>query len=289
MKNTSAPILLVVAALLTLPLPAYANNPPQTDGMLGLVLIFPLAILGRRLAGVELTEKQKQLKWRIGKGLLLAFATFISLGGAETGGLGLLVIILYCALRFGQIIQRGQGRKRLAIAAGFGVYSLFAASNYFVSLAFWPQERSRESWAATLLRRTGEAETQFQAAKMLDANKNGIGEYGTFKELEESGLGGAAVRGYRYVLVLSGDPARDEKEFFVYATPEEYDNFRAWEKWRWIPGYSWAGALRTSSHTAQLTLATDESGVIRAADLSGSRPVTREETRQWKRLEERQP
>lgn len=133
------------------------------------------------------------------------------------------------------------------------------------------------------------AEREFQDAKTLDANHNGAGEYGTLEQLKGARLLGEFVAypaqqaGYRFTLVLSGDPARDEKEFFVYATPEPY---RAREPaWEYIlPGASWIRAFHPAPPHARRTFASDETGVIRAMDLGSSRPITRAEAQKWPRL-----
>ena len=77
--------------------------------------------------------------------------------------------------------------------------------------------------------------------------------------------------------VLSADPAHAEKEYFVCATPEHY-GFWGYPV---LPGSSlWAGA-RSAKLLACRTFASDETGVLRAADLGTSRAVTREEAKKW--------
>jgi hypothetical protein len=126
------------------------------------------------------------------------------------------------------------------------------------------------------------AETDFQSAAKLDTNQNGVGEFGTIEQLVKAGLLGDIYikenprRGYRYVVVLSEDPARAEKEFFVYATPEDYGSSEFY-----VPGSSLWAVARPPKLVARRTFACDETRVSRAADLGTSRAVTREEAQKW--------
>jgi hypothetical protein len=82
------------------------------------------------------------------------------------------------------------------------------------------------------------------------------------------------LEGYRYAVVLTRDPTRDEKEFFVYATPTHYGEPR-------IIGISLVNALMSPHRYARHTFAGDETGVLRQADLGGSRAVTCAEAQKW--------
>ena len=82
-------------------LPAYANNPPAPDGMLSIILIFPVAILGFRLAGAQLTSKE--MKWRPVRIIYLALCTLATFAGTVVGGLAMLILVIYAMLRGGQI------------------------------------------------------------------------------------------------------------------------------------------------------------------------------------------
>jgi hypothetical protein len=113
----------------------------------------------------------------------------------------------------------------------------------------------------------------------LDINKNGLGEYGTLEQLRQAGLLNdlewERLHGptYRYVVVLSGDPARDEKQYFAYAVPLRYGNRPV------MP--SLIRVLRPTVTYARRTFACDGTGVVRAADLGGSHDVTRAEAEKW--------
>jgi hypothetical protein len=266
-------------------LPAYANNPPAPDGMLGLIMIFPLAILAFRFAGAKLTEKQR--KWRILKGLLLTLAAVAALGGGELGFLAMLILLFYGLRRGALAIQRGQGAKRFVLGGVVILFTFFAASNYLVSLSNRP---GSAYWEAVFdVREIVSAEERFQSAAKLDVNKNGVGEFGSLADLARAKLindrfvSPPAPHTYRYFVVLSGDPARDEKEFFVYATPTDYQPAEL-QTWGWLPGASWRATTRPRRYIDQFSFASDETKIIRQADLRGSRAVTREESRNWQEV-----
>ena len=176
---------------------------------------------------------------------------------------------------------RGQGGKRFAFGSGMILFTLFAIANYGASLDNYPSESRYSSSGAGGVRTIVTAELGFQNEAKLDANKNGVPEYGTLEQLRQAGFISESLvnprkdRGYRFKVILSGDPARDEKEFFVVAAPVHYGSAG-----RTI---SLVDAFR--AHGARTTFAADESGVIRRADLGSSRSVTREETQKWEPLQ----
>jgi hypothetical protein len=192
----------------------------------------------------------------------------------------LLILLLYGLLRGAQAMARGLGAKRFAIGSGMILFTLFAVANYMASLNNWPSESRYAASGTSGVRSIITAENQFRSDAKLDANKNGVPEYGSLQQLYQAGLieprylSPPERGGYRFTVVLTGDPARDEKEFFVYATPSHYGT-----SGRTI---SLLDAFRP--HSARTTFAADESGVIRRADLGGSRPVMREEAQKWQTL-----
>ena len=267
---------LLLFCLLGLPLPAYANNPPRPDGLLSVLLIFPVAILGLRLAGVRRDEQKKPR--RLLTGLILGFAFLLTMGGTEIGAIGLVFLLSYGLHRGAYAIFRGQGAKRFAVGAAVILYTLFAVANYVASLNYDPGVRRYESSAVGTVRTINTAEITFQSHAMLDTNKNGVGEYGTLEQLQKAGLIGpeqarAERQGYRLTLVVTGDPAQDEKQFFVSAVPLNYGEPRR--------TLSLLAAVRLGIPKARRTFASDESGVIRARDLGAARPFTREEALKW--------
>jgi hypothetical protein len=144
------------------------------------------------------------------------------------------------------------------------------------------------------LRDIATAEETFRSKSTLDQNKNHVGEYGkygTLDQLVQAGLIGqeqVTRWNYRIVVVVSGDPARDEKEFFAYASPVKYSPSGGWGIRYFVPGGSIVDALHPTPPLARHTFAIDESGVLRQADLGTSRPVTRGETRKWEETPKRQ-
>ena len=257
--------------------PAYANNPPQPDGILALVLIIPVAIVGYRLAGAQVTEKQR--KRRVLTGLALALCTLLTFAGTEIAMIPLLIILGYGIRRGTLAISSGQGKKRVVWGCIILLFAFFGVANYVASLNYPMQGPMVENSAVTNLRIITTAEVEFQNNATLDVNKNGVGEYGSLEQLHKAGLLDDFLWKrlqrpiYRYVVVLNGDPARDEKQYFIYAAPVHYGR----------PPIT-ISLLRTFlPHVpyARRTFASDETGVVRAADLGGSRDVTRAEAEKW--------
>ncbi len=271
---------------MAVPRPAYANEVPGPDGFLSLFMIFPIVILGFRIGGAQLTEKERS--WRIGRGIFLGLVTLLPAAGSGFGGIGMIVLVCYGILRGAQVMRRGQGWKRFAVGLAVILFTAFAVANCFASLySYFQTSGLVESNATSRIGTIVSAETQFQSAATLDTNKNGVGEFGTIEQLVNARLLYAGFleenpyRGYRYVLVVSKDPKRAEKEFFVYATPEHY----GWYGVSPLPGSSLWAAIRPPKLRARRTFASDETRVIRAADLGTSRAVTREEAQKWKALD----
>lgn len=279
--------LFVLCFLLIAAVPAYANNPPAPDGVFSLVMIFVVAILARRLSGATFPAQSRS--WRIIKGVGLALAFLLTLGGTELALLPLLILLLYGLWRGAYVIKLGQGSKRFLLGSVAMLFTLFAVANYVASLSNYSGVASRESSAVGGVRTIATAEASFRADSRLDVNKNGVPEYGSLEQLHQAGLledrhvAPSPGSPYRYTVVLAGDPARDEKEFFVYATPSHYGRESA--AWSGVPGASLARGLRPAPPFATRTFASDETGVIRQADLGGSRAVTREEARKWPPLQ----
>jgi hypothetical protein len=262
-------------------LPAYANNPPAADGALSVLLIFPVVILGFKFAGAKLTDKE--MKWRIPRMIFLVFCTLATFAGTAIGGLGILCLTIYGMARGVQAMVRGQGKKRFALGAAVFLFVPLAGFNYLLSLDNYPSAGRTESSAVGGVRTIVTAETTFKSDAKLDAHKNGISEFGTLAQLQQAGLlterytTPSPSSGYRYVLVLAEDPARNEKEFFVYATPTNYGNPAGFS-------ISLLNLIRPRPAGGIRTFSADEMGVIRFADLGGARAVTREEAQKWKPL-----
>jgi hypothetical protein len=263
--------------LLSDPPAAYANNPPAPDGMLSIMLLFPVAIYGFLFAGAKLTEKER--KWKPVRGFVLGGSAVLTAAGTGIAIIPLLILLCYGVLRGAQAMARGQGAKRFAIGSGMILFTLLAVANYMASARGGSSTAWTEGSGADGMRSIVNAEVTFKSASMLDVNKNGIPEFGTLAQLQQAGLlpdsyVTSPSSSYRYVLELTGDPARDEKEYFIYATPKQYgrssDGIRL-SLLNWWPRPT----------QASRAFAADETAVIRFADLGGSRPVTREEAQKW--------
>jgi len=261
------------------PLAAWANNAPLPDGILGIVLIFPAAILGLRLAAARLPKVSRI--WKIMVIIGLALATYLAMG-ISAAAVPLFAFGLYRGL---QMMRFGKGARRFPVGLAMILFTVLATANYGASLNYgWMSTIVAESDGVSAIRAVARAEEEFKAATVLDANKNKIGEYGTLKQLDEQGafmergyLASGRPRGYRLVLQLSDDPAVSEKQYFAYAIPTNYGPPPLS-----LLSLSLVRILRPQTRRyARRTLAVDETGVIRARDLGGSRPVTRAEAEKW--------
>jgi hypothetical protein len=277
MKKAARRVFWVLWMVLAGALPAYANNPP---GILSILLIFPVAILAYRLAGAKLTEKER--KWRFLSGLGLAVCFFLTLGGTGIAVIPLLILLFYGMRRGALACARGQGWKRFVFGPAVIIFTILATGNYLSSLNARSYIYIAQGRGAQGLRDIVGAEENFRSTARLDADKNGLPEYGSADQLRAAGLArdqlspSASAQGYRFVIVITGNPAQDEKQFFAYATPVNYagrDNL----------GISLLDAIRSRPKAAWRTFATDESGEVRDADLGTSREVTREETQKWQK------
>ncbi|HUQ50299.1 MAG TPA: hypothetical protein VM056_06260 [Terriglobales bacterium] len=276
---------LVFWLVIAVTLPASANNPPQPDGILSLLLIFPLVIASFHFSGTSLTEKQR--KWRIAKRLLLGIAVILTLGGTEVAFLPLLALLLYGCIRGIDILRRGQGGKRILFGSLVIGWTLFAVSDYMVSLNSWPRTAIYESNAVNTLRTLARAEEEFVAQQQEKKKVSGPstpGPFASLAELQESRLidSDLLTRGssgaYRYRVELTAAPPG----FFISAMPAEYGSVKS--DWKtWIPGRSWMASMRPRL-VAQRSFTVDETGTIREADLGTSRPVTRQEAEKWQPL-----
>ncbi len=272
-------------------LPAWANNPPQPDGLFSIIVIIPVAIIGYRLAGVAYTESQR--KWRVLRGLLLGLAVIIAMAGTEIAIIPLAVFLVLGCVRGVQIIVRGQGFKRVLIGTTVCLWTLFAVSDYCVSLLIYSHVPVDEMIAVDQLR--GFAKTEETYARTHDS------KYATIEQLRDAHtplqltwgepsdnpgvydlyLNGNIRSGYRFSSTVGAGNSR----FLIAAVPAEYEkNILP----LFIPGSSLLHALRghpERQDTGQRSFAIDETGVIRAADLGTTRPVTRDEVEKWKPLQ----
>ncbi len=275
---------IVVLLLLAAALPAYANNPPAPEGWLSLMLIFLVAVVATRLAGVQ---RKPEARWKRALRVFVLFlAALVAGGGTETALVPLIIILSYGVYRGLQIMHSGQGRKRFAIGLAVIVFSGLAIGDYMLSLNNW-SSAWLESDAVGMLRELHQAETKFQQAATLDTNRNGTGEYGSVDQIAASGLfeKDRLTRynaRYQYHVLLTGDPTRDEKDFLIYALPLKYS--APPPSWSFmVPGGSYYLLRRGQAlHYTRRSFVIDASGVVRGTDLGATRSsVTREEMARW--------
>ena len=85
---------------------------------------------------------------------------------------------------------------------------------------------ANESSAIGAMRTISSSEASFQAAATLDADGDGVGEYGTLGDLEgatppyiDDALGSGTKQGYTFVATPGGNEGDAEDEYFATATP----------------------------------------------------------------------
>lgn len=271
-----------VGLLLAGAAPAFANNPPAPDGAFSLLLIIPVIIIASRLAREQ--RAKKSWKSRLLTGLVLGVAILFSLAGTEIGFGAMLIVAVFGLWRGVEVMRQGQGAKRFGLGAAVVMFSLLATANYVAAL-YYPLSASPEARAVSAIRSIVTAEINYAAGKKLDANHNGIPEYGTIEQVlpaylvHSYYLSPESPGGYDFAVLLSGDPVRDEKEFLVVATPRNYG-----KPVNSALRFSLIRAFRPTRRSSLRSYAVDETGVIRFADLGGARADTREETRKWEKL-----
>jgi len=269
--------------LLVFALPAYANNPPQPDGLFSVLLIFPIAIFGARLAGVAPVPKSTSARiiGGIAVGVLSAVLLMV---GTILGMVVTLGVVVYAIARGSQIIRQGRRANHTVIGAVVMGFAALAFVDYYVSIvSYYPSSAISEASAVSGVRSLNMAESGF--AKLGQSDRTLWSAFGTLKDLESANLiddtfSNSRIRkGYRYGEVV--DPAKEQ--FLFYAVPavqlkpeSEYVNF--------VPGASLLKAVLGTGHeegTGYRSFAIDETGVIRWAIRTRTGPVTREEVQQW--------
>jgi hypothetical protein len=274
--NTSQKIRFLLVFLATCVVPASANNPPQPDGMLSLLLIFPVVLIGMRLADAR---PEPHTKWRpVLIGLLMALAFIISAAGDEIGAFGLLAFLIYGIVRGVQILKRGKPWKSWAIGTVVIAWVLFACVDYVVSVASSGPSRVavNESQTVHRLRELSTAETEF--AKRYPANSGSEPVYATMAELQKEGLlafsleDGQVRNGYRFGEIV--EPSK--RQILIYALPIPAPPSRY--QWLWLlPGASLFHGFQSKGDnegTGVRSFAVDETGVIHWAVRPVGTPVT---------------
>jgi len=282
--TTRERVVLIFIFVATCALPAYANNPPQPDGIFSILLIFPVVLIGIRISASEPASKTKKRPYLIGLALTLCF--ILTLAGTEIGGLALFVILVWGFIRGIQILRRGEGRNARVVGAIVLVWVLFAVGDYYASIASTrPSIAMDEALAVQRLQTLSTAEADF-----VKAGSGSSPVYGTIEDLEVARLlnssfeGGQVHMGYRFGEVV--EPPK--RQFLFYAIPVLIQPSRA----RWLlsslPGASLLSALRGHQEDQFMgvrSFAVDETGVIRYASRTVEGPVTREEFMRWGKLQ----
>ena len=270
-------LFVLLLVVLGFAIPACANNPPQPDGLFSVLLIFPIVILGCRIAGLAL--KPKRLTTRIISWIAVAVCSlFFLAAGTIFGAFAALVIVIYAVVRAVQIIQKGQSPKRFLIGAIVIAFSLFAFVDYWLSITFaYPSpEAAAESVAISGLRSLSAAETEF--AKL---NRRA----GTLKDLQNAKLidgsfsDGGVRKGYRYREFVN--PEKNEYVFYAVPVPELRHGGSPAEA---LPGFSlirFIFRIPQREGTGSRSFSVDQSGVIRGSMRPATEPLSHDTASQW--------
>jgi len=277
-------LLTLLSIVCAFALPAYANNPPQPDGLFSILLVFPIIIFGSRLSG--LAPKPRKLYVRIIRGVAVGICSLVFLAaGTEIGALAALVVMVYAIVRAYRIMRHGQGAKSQLIGAFIAAFSLFAFVDYWASIVSGPHMSSDayEYIARMRIERLGEAGQQFSISGKHDVAGGPI--YGAINDLEAAHMissppaAGQIVQGYLFGEILD----TDRKHFLFYAIPAP--GLKPGEQnTEFVPGASLVKSLfgaKDEQRTGRYSFAVDETGKIRRAIRNTSVPVTREEVSQW--------
>lgn len=265
-------------------LPAYANNPPQPDGLFSVLLIFPIAIIGARLAGVVPEAKRRSVRI-IGGIAVGVLSTVLLMAGTALGGLVALGVLAYAIVRGGEIMRRGRTPRRSLIGTVVMAFAVLAFLDYYVSVMnFYPSSALSEASAVSGVRSLNTAESEF--AKVGQREHTPSRTVGTLKDLENAKLiddtfsGGHIRKGYRYGEAL--DPIKEQFFFYAIPAPElKPDHYNI------VPRTSLIKSIlgrRREEGTGYRSFAVDETGVIRWSIRTRTGPVTREEAQQWPSL-----
>jgi hypothetical protein len=300
--------LLLLWIVLAGALPARANPAQEFNGeaLVDLVLVVPITILGFRLAGARLTEKEK--KWRIPRGVVLALCVFGALFFSAVGtgtptGMALSFLLPFCVVLYGvvrgvQAVQRGQGAKRFALGAAvvllavlLGINFLIASRSFFLVPGGTVSALRTINTAALTYASTYENGLPPSLA-VLGAPATGAPDCkkADLTDPVMAADGNAFVRtGYLYEY-RPGPPVEKPvpgcppgvKSYTASARPLKYGAEQEVSPWFLLPGSTLLRLRRGDQVPFQrFTFATDETGVLRRADLGTSRPVTREEVQKW--------
>ncbi len=160
--------------LLAVALPAWANNPPRPDGVLYLLLVFPVALVARYLAGVEAPKRRPPD--RIVRAVCFTFVVLFSAIGSAFGLIAMLIVVGYGLTRTVEILRGGEGSKRLALASLVAVSTLAGGAAYLSALGTASKEmidRARQLRTVAEIRNTGSAATRWLLDQTVTAEAAG--------------------------------------------------------------------------------------------------------------------
>ena len=291
-------------------LPAGANiafDEFGPDAFTSLVLVFPLTILGFRLAGAHLTEKKKIRCFPRGDVLVLALCVFGALcfSAVEPVLIFLLppCVVLYGVVRGVQAVQRGQGAKRFALGGAVVLLAVLVGINELV--AFRPSFPDPGRLASATARNLQTINTA--AVTYASTYENGfppslavLGAPATgAPDCRRSDLvalqmapQGNVFQWFGYVVEYRPEPPAVVRpspgcppgvaRYTITARPLKYGAERYDGSLSLLPGTTLLHLRRGHQVPFErFTYATDETAVLRGADLGTSRPVTREEMQKW--------
>jgi hypothetical protein len=278
-------ILTVLWIVIAFAVPAYANNPPQPDGLFSVLLVFPVVIFGARLAGV--VPKPRRLFVRIISGLAVAIVSIFFLAtGTFLGALAALAILAYAIVYANRIARQGHNSRRGLIAALVTGFALFAFVDYYVSIVSEHMDSSvYEYIAESKIRHLSDAEQEFAKS---GRSASGESSFGTMKDLETARFigsvpaAGQIIKGYRFGEILD----TDKKHYVFYAIPAP-ELKPGKQNSEFVPGSSLIKSLfgpKNVEETGRYSFAVDETGQIRRTIRNSNGPFTREEVAQWERM-----
>jgi hypothetical protein len=205
---------------------------PVPDGLLSVLLLFPVAILGMRLAGASPMQRTRGRRIITGVVLGICVLLGISLTSGEAATLlliPLLVILIYGIVRGIQIMRLGQGGKRFFVGAAVIAWAILGIGDYLGSVKNPDTPTFFENLAVVRLRSIANAESTY-----IDPNGDGSGlpgkyskraaspVYGTLEDLSKADpyfsdtfVSGGVWDGYLYGELV--DPMK--KQFLFYAVP----------------------------------------------------------------------
>ncbi len=277
---------LLLFLLLAFALPAYANNPPQPDGLFSVLLIFPIVILAGRLAGLAPVPKSASARiiGGIAVGILCALLLMV---GTILGAAVALGVLVYAIVRGSQIIRRGRSVNLAVIGAIVMAFAVFAFADYWASIvSFYSPEAAAESSAVSGMRSLNMAESEFakrsQSGHAPSSAVGSLNDLENAKLIDESFSNGQLRQGYRYGEVV--DSTKGQFLFYAIPAPElKPGSFHGY----FVPGTSLIKSIRGVTHeegTGYRSFAVDETGVIRSTVRTQTGPVTREEAEHWSPL-----